>query len=69
MAGPGEELGWPSPPLFLDQNEARRAENIFLETDPPPPPSSQGVDDRQPPPPHLPPRPLSEGQDPPLFNV
>ena len=66
MASPGEELGWPGPPLFLDQNEARRAENIFLETDPPPP-SSQGVDDRQPPP--LPPRPLSEGQDPPLFNV
>ena len=26
------------PPLFLDQTEARRAENIFLETAPPPPP-------------------------------
>ena len=58
MAGPGVELGWPGPPLFLDQNEARRAENMFLETDPPP--SSQGVDDRQPPPPPPPPA-LKEG--------
>ena len=56
MADPGEELGWPGAPLFLDQNEARRAEKIFF-LRPPPPPSSQGLDDRQSPPPV----PLSEG--------
>ena len=33
----GENRG-AGPPLFLDQTEARRAENIFLETTPPPPP-------------------------------
>ena len=39
------------PSLFLDQNEARRAEKIFLR---PPPPLSQGLDDQPPPPPpHL----------------
>ena len=39
------DLGRGQPPLFLDQNEARRAENIFLET---PPPLTQGLDDRPP---------------------
>ena len=29
------DLGRGQPPLFLDQNEARRAENNFLETPPP----------------------------------
>ena len=62
VADPGEEPGWPGSPLFLDQNEARRAEKIFFETAPPPP-SSQGLDDLQ-----SPPLPLSEGLDPPLFN-
>ena len=33
VADLGEGSG---PPLFLDQTEARRAENIFLETAPPP---------------------------------
>ena len=42
------------PPLFLDQNEAQRAEKIFFETSPPP--LSQSVDD---PPPQL----LFEGLD------
>ena len=46
MAGPGEE---PGAPLFLDQNEAQRAENFFFfETEPPP--LSQSLDD---PPPHM----------------
>ena len=37
MADPGEEPGGSDPPplLFLDQNEARRAEKIFWETAPP----------------------------------
>ena len=45
MADPGEGPGGPGPPLFLDQNEARRAEKIFLR----PPPLFQGLDDRLPP--------------------
>ena len=46
--GPG---GCPPSSVF-DQNEARRAQKIFLETAPPP--LSQGLDDRpQPPPPYL----------------
>ena len=44
-------------PLFLDQTEARRAENFFFKTGPF---FSQGLDD-----PHPPPR-LSECLDPPL---
>ena len=28
----------PGPPLFLDQTEAQRAKNFFLEIVPPPPP-------------------------------
>ena len=48
MVDPGEGPGGP-PPFFLDQTEARRAENIFL-GDRPPPPLSKGVDD--PPPQH-----------------
>ena len=44
----GEEHGGrPPPPLFLDQNEARRAEKIFFEACPHP--LSQGLDDRAPP--------------------
>ena len=34
MVDPGEGPGGPGPPLFLDQTEAQRAENIFLETGP-----------------------------------
>ena len=46
------------PPLFLDQNEARRApKNLFGDR----PPLSQGLDDRPPP--------LSEGLDPPLYGA
>ena len=52
----GEEHGGADPPLFLDQNEARRAEKIFSEARPHP--LSQGLDDRPPP--------LCEGLDPPL---
>ena len=47
------------PPLFLDENEARRADNSFFEAGPS---LSQGLDDRPPPP-------LSEGLDPPLVSV
>ena len=32
MADPGEGPGGPGPPLFFDQNEAPRAEKIFLQT-------------------------------------
>ena len=55
----GEEHGGAGPPLFLDQNEARRAEKIFFEACPHP--LSQGLDDR----PTTPP-PLCEGLDLPL---
>ena len=34
MADPGEGPGG-APPLFFDQNEARRAEKMFLQTAPP----------------------------------
>ena len=49
--GPGAP-GAPSPPIFLAQTEARRAENIFFLR--PDPPLTQGLDDRPlpPPPPH-----------------
>ena len=40
----GGARGAAPPPLFLDQNEARRAEKIFLEAAP----LSQGLDDRDP---------------------
>ena len=53
--GPGAH---PPPPSFLDQNETRRAEKIFLETGPP---LSQGLDNQAPP--------LSEGLDPPLHII
>ena len=43
-----EEHEGADPPLFLDQNEARRAEKIFSEARPHP--LSQGLDDRPPPP-------------------
>ena len=59
MADPGEG---PPPPLFFDQNEARRTEKNFGETAPP---LSQGLDDPSPPPP----TPLSEGLDPPLSRT
>ena len=58
VVDPGEGPGGPGPPLFFDQNEARRAEKNFL-GDRPPPPLSQGLDDRPPA--------LSEGLDPPLI--
>ena len=48
----GGARGAPPPPLFLDQTEARRAEEIWGGTGPP---LSQGLDDR--------PRLLSEGLD------
>ena len=47
MADPGEGPRGLGPPLFLDENEARRADNIFFEAGPP---LSQGLDDRPPPP-------------------
>ena len=47
-----------SAPLFLDENEARRAEKHFFDTVHPP---SQGLDDRPPPS-------LSEGLNPPRVN-
>ena len=35
----------PGPPLFLDQTEAQRVEEYFLDTTTPPPPNlSQGLD-------------------------
>ena len=44
----GKGPGVPGPPLFLDENEARRAEkHVFLR---PPLPLSQGLDDPPPPP-------------------
>ena len=56
VADPGERPGEPrSPPLFLDENEVRRAEKNFFWR--PSPPLSQGLDDCPP---------LSEGLDPPL---
>ena len=55
MASQGRE---PSP-LFLDQTEAQRAENILLGD---PPPLSKGMDDR-------PPHPLSQGLDPALKAI
>ena len=33
--GSGGRGRGPGPPLFFDQNEARRAEKVFLETGPP----------------------------------
>ena len=38
VADPREGPGGPWPPLFLDQNEARKAKKIFLRPFPPPPP-------------------------------
>ena len=58
VVDPGEGPGGPGPPLFFDQNEARRAEKIFLR-DRPPLISGSGW----PPPPPT----LSEGLDPPLI--
>ena len=56
----GGVRGGRAPPLFFDQNEARRAEKIFLETVPPPSLiSASGW-------PH--PLPLSEGLDQPLLR-
>ena len=56
MVDPREGYREPAPPLFLDQNEARRAKKIFFETGPPS--LSQGLDD--------PPPPLMGGLDLPL---
>ena len=48
VADPGEGPGQPrSPPLFLDENEVRRAEKKFFGR--PSPPLSQGLDDCPPP--------------------
>ena len=58
----GRALEGPVPRLFLDQTEARMAENIFFETTPL---LSQGVDDRT----TSPPPPLSEGLDPQLRHL
>ena len=59
MADPGEGPGGPSPPLFLDQTEAQRAEKNLFEAGVPP--LSQGLDDAPP---------LSVGLDPPMgFSV
>ena len=51
LQNPGEGPGGPGPPLFLDQNEARRTEKIFFKAGPGP--LSEGLDDRPPPPPYL----------------
>ena len=59
LQNPGEGPGGPGPPLFLDQNEARRTEKMFFEAGPAP--FSEGLDDRPTPPPAL-----SEGLDLPL---
>ena len=76
LQNPGEGPGGPGPPLFLDQNEARRTEKIFFEAGPAP--LSEGLHDRPqggpPPPPGgvagpptpPPPPPLSEDLDLPL---
>ena len=53
----GRGPGGPPFPLFLEQNEARRAEKIFFEDRPSPLPQSLDA---------LPPSPPSEGLDPPL---
>ena len=62
MADPGKGPEGPVPPVFLDQTDARRAEeNFFLNRLPPrPPPRSlcHGLDDRA--------LALSKGLDPPL---
>ena len=58
----GGPRGGAGPPLFLDQNEARRTEKKFFEACPHP--LSQGLDDRPTPP--TPPPPLCEGLDLPL---
>lgn len=52
VADQGEGPGAPSPPIFLAQTEARRAENIFFLR--PDPPLTQGLDDRPLPPPSPP---------------
>ena len=58
LQNPGERPGGAGPPLFLDQNEARRTEKNFFEAGPPP---YLRVWMTVPPPP-----PLSEGVNPPL---
>ena len=59
LQNPGEGPGGPRPPLYLDQNEVRRTEKIFLR--PGPPPYLRVWMTAPPPPP-----PLSEGLDLPL---
>ena len=44
VADSGEGPGGPGPPLFLDQNEARKAEKKFFLRLPPPPRLSEGLD-------------------------
>ena len=60
MEDPGEGPEGPGPPVFLDQTDARRAEEKFFLNRLPPPPLSlcYGLDDRAPA--------LFEGLDPPL---
>ena len=60
VADPEERPGGPASPLFLDQNEARRAEKKFFGDLAPH--LSQGLDDRRPPS-------LSEGLDQSLFPM
>ena len=48
VGDPGEGPGGPGPPLFFDQNEARRAVKKFLGDRHPPPSLSQGFDDGPP---------------------
>ena len=57
----GSRGGARASPLFLEQTEARKAEQNFFKTAPSP--LSQGLNDRAP----LPP--LSEGLDPPLDSA
>ena len=54
--------GGPGPPLFLDKNEARRAEKNFFKADSPPPPPYLRVWMTGP---H---HPIFEGLDPPLLR-
>ena len=59
MADPGEGPEGPGPPVFLDQTDARRAEEkFFLNRLPPPSPLCHGLDDGA--------IALSGGLDPPL---
>ena len=53
VADPGQGPGGVCPPCFFHQNEARKAEKIFLETGLPPPSLTVKMTARPPPPPYL----------------